>query len=393
MFSPLPRRLATALLGALIPFHPAFADGEIYTTLTQCLTAMENARRLHSAEATAFNSCHKGGGRERCDPISKRMISAQKEYGRLTHLCNQLRRTASSRASDGSPSRTIIPMDQIANPRESDGRPKVTVIPNLQNDVGSQPDPVSEALRDIGRNLARNHLPEWMGDLLESERPSASAELERAEEATDEFKDVLQEHAMPGQSGAAARRLQDAAIPVIRDTQRKHEGVIGGFASSNAGTNIVDSGRSTAPAYRPPPVAAVPSQSNPFNEPTQHRPVATPPVARDGIPTIRVQESSEPEMQPTPHSGWQPVHREPESTYRQAPPSSRNPWSNSSETHPTVVAQAGADGARNNNGGSVSACDLVRRGEVQFRYKWKDKTGSQCYSNTSNGQTAAVCCR
>lgn len=407
--------VSLVMLAFVASFATAQSSRHVFLTAQQCKDEYEAAYKRMMQSLKDVNRCHDTAGIKACEPVRKQNGAAEREWLELGKTCSAMERQArqqrdqeraarkkeeseQQQANNGRPARTIIPMDQIAGQRESDGRPKVTIIPLPQQSSASQSDPVSAAIRDTAREVAKNiivdSLPEWVGELLGGDEPSFSPELERAEEATDKFKGILQEHAMPGGSGAAAKRVQDAAIPVIRDRHRKLEGELGDFASSEAGRNIVDGGsRSTAPAYRPPPVASAPAHSNPFNEPGQHTPARTPTSAGDRIPTILPQKSSETEWQPTTHSGWQPVHKEPDSTYKRPAPSSQNPWGNGSEASPTVVAQNGADGASSVSGGSVSACDLVRRGEVQFRYKWKDKNGNQCYSNTSNGHSAAVCCR
>lgn len=39
-----------------------------------------------------------------------------------------------------------------------------------------------------------------------------------------------------------------------------------------------------------------------------------------------------------------------------------------------------------------SSCELIRSGEVRYRFHWKDRRGNICYSNSGHRKTAAACC-
>ncbi|MGE5652182.1 hypothetical protein [Noviherbaspirillum sp. UKPF54] len=39
-----------------------------------------------------------------------------------------------------------------------------------------------------------------------------------------------------------------------------------------------------------------------------------------------------------------------------------------------------------------SSCELIRSGEVKFRFQWKEKGGKRCYSNSGMHKRAAACC-
>lgn len=39
-----------------------------------------------------------------------------------------------------------------------------------------------------------------------------------------------------------------------------------------------------------------------------------------------------------------------------------------------------------------SSCELIRSGEVKFRFQWKEKGGKRCYSNSGPRKRAAACC-
>lgn len=39
-----------------------------------------------------------------------------------------------------------------------------------------------------------------------------------------------------------------------------------------------------------------------------------------------------------------------------------------------------------------SSCELIRSGEVKFKFQWKEKQGKRCYSNTGVRKNVAACC-